>query len=55
MGMSSTAGLTAGIFAAALLTASCAADSNSITDVKVCGPDPTPQPAEIGDSQSIAQ
>jgi hypothetical protein len=48
MGMSSTAGLTAGIFAAALLTASCAADSNSIGTATTClgawqrstGPDP---------------
>lgn len=55
MGPRSTAGLTAGILAAALLTASCAADPNPNSVPRVCGPDPTPQPAEIGDSQSIAR
>lgn len=52
----SNAGLTAGILAAVLLVAtSCAADSNSVSGTKVCGPDPTQQPDEIGDSQTTAQ
>lgn len=55
MGARSNVGLTVGVLAAALLVVSCVADSNSMSDIKVCGPNPTTRPQEIGDSQSTAQ